>query len=149
MFNLPGCGTVVGQINAGLLIVQQVSITQTTTVTALGVFGNMPSGLTGILVLYGDAAGTPGALKTSTNATPIAAGKNEIPVNATTTLPAGTYWIGGEYSATASICSDNAGTNSVKFVNVTYPTVPAPFGNPGPVMSSTSVDFNYYVVGTL
>jgi hypothetical protein len=141
------CGVVVGAINAGLLVVEQVTITQPTTVVGLGVVGNHPAqGVHGVLALYGDLNGSPAALKTSTNSAPIADGKNELPVVSSVALPAGTYWVGGVYDASAAICGDNSGTNPVAYVNVlNYPTVPTPFGT---AMRMSSVNFNYYVMGT-
>jgi hypothetical protein len=141
------CGSSVTIINAGLYLAQKVTFTASTTVTALGVWGNAPAGgLTGFLALYADSGGQPGSLQTYTNSAAIVAGDNRFPVLNAVTLPANTYWIAGEYSAAASICADNSTTNPIDYVTVTYPTIPNPFGTP---TTTTSVKFNYYVVGTL
>jgi hypothetical protein len=146
------CGTQVTSINANLLLAQKVTLTSATTITALGVFGNAPSGVQGVLALYSDAGGVPSALQTYTNSATIVAGDNRLPVLSSVTLQPNTYWIAGEYNAGASICTQDpppgmGQNNPVAYVTVpSYPTIPNAFGS---ATSTMSVTFNYYVAGTL
>ena len=132
-------------LTANVLEVQQVTIPTQITVSALGAIGNHPvSGLKGILMLYSDSGGSPALLETYTNEAGIGAGDNRVSVLAGATLPAGTYWIGGEYAAGASICVDTSGNNTLAYVQSAYPAMPSPFGTAN-VMAGPN--FNYYVVG--
>jgi hypothetical protein len=140
------CGSTVGSFSPGDLLGQPVTVAEVVTVNALGVFGNQPaSGVEGILALYSDLGGAPSALLAFTQSTDIVAGKNEIPLLTPTAVAAGAYWIVGQYSASASICTDNSTTNSVDFVAVTYGALPNPFGA---ATALRSIDINYYLVGT-
>ncbi len=142
------CGNSVTFLQARLLAVQQVTISDAITVLALGVVGNQPSaGLNGALALYSDASGAPASLVASTASAPIAAGKNELTVLSGPTLSPGTYWVGGEFDANASICADNSTSNSVDYImESTYPTMPSSLAA---ATQMPSVDFNFYVVGGL
>src|SRR5262249_48055782 len=99
------CGVQVTSINANLLLAEKVTVTSTTTVTALGVFGNTPSGEKGILALYSDSGGAPSGLLTYTSQATIVAGDNRLLVLSSVTLQPNTYWIAGVYNAGASICT--------------------------------------------
>jgi hypothetical protein len=96
------------------------------------------------MALYADNGGAPGMLQAKTASAAIVAGSNVIPVVAQAAIPAGTYWIAGEYDNSAEVCFDNATTNQLDYVSVAYGTVPDPFGKPTLLMI---VDLNYYVVG--
>jgi hypothetical protein len=143
------CGNTVTYINANLLVAEQLSVSTTITVTALGMIGHQPaSGVQGFMVLYADSGGSPGApttLKTYTNGATIVDGANELPVFTATTLSPGSYWIAAEFATNAAICDDNSTSNNVNYVNVTYPMLPNPFGTP---TKMGSANFNFYIVGT-
>jgi len=133
-------------LTGNILEVQKISLSAQITVTALGVEGNHPAtGLQGVLALYADSGGAPGALKTYTGQNPIAAGDNRFGVLAGATLPAGSYWIGGVYSSGFSICGDSSGSNPLAYVSSTFPNTPNQFGTAN---MTTGADFAYYAVGT-
>jgi hypothetical protein len=140
------CGGAVGPFGAGILWGEPITISTPITVTTLGLFANNPAvGVHAILALYTDSAGAPSRLKTYTASTAITNGDNALPVLSAVSVPAGTYWIAGEYDASASICTDVNTQNLQAYVSVTYGTVPDPFGTGTTPMG---VDINYYVVGT-
>jgi hypothetical protein len=128
---------------------QQITISATITVTSLGVFGNpgTPAGATGVLALYNTTAtGAPLMLQAQTAPTAIAAGNNTIFTTSAPSVPAGTYWIMGEYSATSSICVNSSASNTLDYTTVsTFGTLPLTF--PSPMTVPATVDINYYVVG--
>ena len=147
------CGVTAGSLAADVLYAEPLTIPAAMTLTAFGVFGNQPStGLDGILALYTDGNGEPSAPVAFSANTAIVAGDNELSVTPPTAVPAGSYWIVGEFDGDASICTDNATTNQVDFVTVfPYGTIPSPFGSvdggaPGELMQT--IDINFYVVGT-
>jgi hypothetical protein len=95
------------------------------------------------LALYTDAGNTPGALMASTAATTMVLGTMELPV-AQTALPAGDYWIMGNYSASTSIGIDFSDANAlVAYVTLSFgAALPDPFGAP---QTYTGQKFNYYI----
>jgi len=127
--------------------VELITISQSVTVTALGVVGQAATGAQGTLALYENAGGVPGSLVAQTGTTTvIAAGPNEIATTAQVPITAGTYWIGAEYNATAAICIDGSKTNTLQLTTITtYGTVPLVFG--GPTTITGAEDVNYYVFG--
>jgi hypothetical protein len=130
----------------GQLLGQQVTVSASITLLDLGVVGQAATGASGVLALYSNSGGAPATLMAQTASTAISAGANLIPVTNAISVSAGTYWIVGEYSATASICVDTSTSNLIDFVSVAYPTVPATFGTPRTV---TTADINYYLYGIL
>jgi hypothetical protein len=147
------CGTIAGNLAANVLYAQPLTVPTPTTLTAFGVFGNAPvPGINGIMALYADGNGAPSAPAAFSESTAIVAGDNRLLVTPPMAVPAGAYWIAGEFDVDASICSDNAATNLIDFVPVfPYGLLPNPFrdtdgGAPRELMQT--IDLNFYVVGT-
>jgi hypothetical protein len=135
---------VVGELAPNTLFAQSVLVPASITVTSLGVVGNGAAGADGILALYSDVGGAPSVLLASTSSATINPGPNQIPVTSAVPISAGTYWIAGEYSAAASLCTDSSTSNTIDFVATSFGALPDPFGT---ASSIESVDINYYVVG--
>ncbi len=120
-----------------------LSITQSTTVSALGVLGRA-AGPNVKLALYTDLNGAPNRLIVATPATPLIAGRLEIPVSPTP-VPAGTYWIMGIYDVQASIGISFSTNTQVDYVSWSFGSaMPAVF--PSPIIYSGQL-FNYWVRG--
>jgi hypothetical protein len=145
-FQFQPCGNLSTGVAAYYLLAQPVTIPTKLTVTYLGAFGNdITSTVHGIMALYTDQDGAPSQLVAQTGSTTIIDGNNLIPIESPVTILAGQYWIAAEYDADAGLCTDESETNPVKYVPVTYGTMPTSFGMPTPLLTS---HFNYYVVGT-
>jgi len=138
------------QFTTGTLVGQQVTLPVSTMVTALGVIGN-PSegtGISGVLGLYTDSGGLPSQLKTQSNSDVIRAGNNMLAVTPVT-VPAGAYWIMGEYNGTALLCVDTATTNTFEYEVLTFTaTLPSTLTPVSLNQIPQTVDVNYYVIGT-
>jgi hypothetical protein len=133
-------------IRGGYLAGQAVQIAAPITVTALGVVGGPHAGgVHGIVGLYSQVNGSPGALMANTASTTIAAGSNVIPVVTPAQVLAGTYWIMAEYEADVQICVDSSTTNPQDYIPISYGVLPNPMISP---MSQVGVDINYFVVGS-
>jgi hypothetical protein len=136
------------QFTTGTLVGEQVSIPVTTMVTGLGVIGNPsePTGIHGILAFYTDSGGLPSQLKTQSNSDVIRPGNNMLAVTPVT-VPAGTYWIMGEYDATALLCVDTAATNTFEYQVLTFTaTLPSTLTPVSLNAIPQTVDVNYYVI---
>jgi hypothetical protein len=147
------CGVEAGLLAADVVYAQRLTIPAAMTLTAFGVFGNQPAtSINGIMGLYTDSNGGPAAPVAFSDNTAIVAGENELPVTPALAVPAGAYWIVGQFDANASICSDSAATNQIDFVTVlAYGVFPNPFGDLGggqPRQLTQTIDLNFYVVGT-
>jgi hypothetical protein len=147
------CGTIAGNLAANVLYAQPLTIPTATTLTAFGVFGNAPlPGINGIMALYADGNGAPSAPVAFSENTAIVAGNNTLPVTPPMAVPAGAYWIAGQFDVDASICSDNAATNQIDAVSVfPYGLLPSPFRDTdggAPLQLMHTIDLNFYVVGT-
>jgi hypothetical protein len=96
-----------------------------------------------MLALYTDNAGWPDQLVAATPATPMTAGRMEIPV-APTSLAAGSYWIMGVYDVDASIGIDESDPQApVRYIWQSFASpLPDPFGPSSPYSGQR---FNYYV----
>jgi hypothetical protein len=142
------CGSSVGSLAANELYAQQISLSSSITLTAFGQFGNAPtSGVQSIMALYNAGTSGPTTPVAYSGSVTILAGNNELPVSPSVAVSAGTYWIVGEYSAIASICTDNGSSNLVDLVSVSlYGSLPNPFGTPTKLQNT--VDLNYYLIGT-
>ena len=133
-------------IRGGFLGGETVQIAVPITVTSLGVIGTPHAGgVKGILALYSQVTGAPGALMANTASTTIASGSSTIPVVTPALVPAGTYWIMAEYEADAQICVDSSMTNRLDYIPITYGVLPNPFLIAP--MWQLGVNFNYFVVG--
>jgi hypothetical protein len=139
------CFSGAGGYAANFLFGTKLTIPSPITVTALGAIATS-GGPSAVLALYGDSGGAPGALVARTAPTALAGGVNELPVASKAAVPAGTYWIAGEFDSPASICTDATTANQVDYVPVAYPTVPNPW-SPAPNTLHTG-NINFYVVGT-
>ena len=98
------------------------------------------------MALYTDVGNAPGNLVAQTASTPLVAGTMEIKTTAGfIPLAAGTYWIMGVYSASASIrYTSMAPSNTVAYRSLPYASaLPSPFGTP---LTYTGQSFNYYLV---
>jgi hypothetical protein len=125
-----------------------ITISEDVTVTSLGVVAQSETGAQGILALYSNVGGAPSALLAQTISATINAGVNQISLTSSVDVPAGTYWIAGEYNETAAICIDDSNTNEIQIVGIaSYGSVPSMFGDPMHTVFGENV--NYYVVGVL
>lgn len=94
------------------------------------------------LALYGDAAGAPGALIASTAQAQVAL-VTEIAVATPTQLPAGTYWIVGDFEAAAHVRSDTTRTAPQAFQNLAFTS---PFPAQAATTAVTDSVLNYYLL---
>lgn len=132
---------------AGEVIGEGILIQSTITVTALGLISRNGGG-SGSLALYTDAGGRPGTLKAQTGSMSIPANANvPIPVSATVSVPAGTYWIMSEFASNSSICVDSAAGNTLYYeVTGSFPST-FPTTSPPAESIPNTVHINFYVVG--
>jgi hypothetical protein len=130
-------------ITQGYLLGTRLTVTQTMTLTHFGVIPRA-SGPRGRFALYSDSAGSPGALRASTNPTALVVGTQEIPAITPTTLSPGDYWLMGNYDLTANV--GQGGTSvTIKYISLPFTsTIPSTFPSP---MSYSGAGFNYYLVG--
>ena len=84
------------------------------------------AGATGRVAVYADAAGSPGALVTSTPHTGVILGRNEIPL--AVPLPAGTYWVMLNFSHDTQVGATIANDQTVKLIELpSASALPNPF----------------------
>jgi hypothetical protein len=137
-------------VHPGFIGGEAVSVSAAVTLTALGVIGSpsMPSGVSGILLLYTSVDNLPSAIVARTASTALPHGNSEIPVTAPVPLAPGTYWIMAEYQSTADVCIDSATSNTFVYASIpSYGTVPTTL--PSASLTAQSYeDLNYYLVGT-
>jgi hypothetical protein len=97
-----------------------------------------------IMALYDDAGGSPGNIVADTAATPLAGGDQRITPNAPgLALSPGTYWVMGNFSATATMMTTPGGATPTSYVShpfgTTFPSNPA-------VLQFPQFQLNFYVV---
>lgn len=130
-------------ITQGYLLGTRVTVTQAMNLTHFGVIPRA-SGPRVRFALYSDSAGSPGALRASTNPTALVVGTQEIPVITPILLTQGDYWLMGNYDLTANV--GQGGTSvTIKYISLPFTsTLPTTFPTP---MSYSGAGFNYYLVG--
>ena len=130
------------QHTPGYLLGGPITVPQPSTLTHLGVIAKS-GGPHVIVALYSDAAGEPDRLVASVPATPMTVGAMEMPVTPTS-LPAGRYWIMGQYDGDASIGIDESDPNvPVRYLEQSF-SDPLPDPLP-PAFSYSGQAFNYYI----
>ena len=130
------------QHSPGYLLGGPITVPQPSTLTQLGVIAKS-GGPHVILALYSDAAGEPDRLVASTPATAMTVGAMEMAVTPAP-LPAGRYWILGEYDGDASIGIDESDpTLPVRYLEQAF-SDPLPDPLP-PAFAYSGQAFNYYI----
>lgn len=120
-----------------------ISVTKPSKIQSFGVLSKS-SGPQVIMALYTDSAGNPGSLVAQSNAVALNNSSQEFPSTTQPTIPAGTYWLVGEYNTSASIGYTASSGATVKYISHTFGTaLPANFGAP---QTYTGQQFNYWIV---
>ena len=128
--------------NGNLLVVQKATLSQAATIQSLSFYVNALGGNLR-LGLYADNAGSPGALKASTNQfTPISTGWNTQNVVTPVSLTAGTYWLAySPQSNSLGFERSNNGSGTAHWINFNYGPLPATFPSGS---SGGSVQWSFY-----
>ena len=129
---------------ANYLLGSQLAVPKSGKLLQFGVISKS-SGPKVIMALYTDSGGKPGTLVAYTAATVLNNSDQQIAPNVQANLPAGNYWIMGEYDVTASIGYDTSQANAqVDYISHAFGSaLPASFPNP---TTYTGQRFNYYIV---
>ena len=113
--------------NGNTLVVQQATLSQAATIQSLSLYVNALGGNLR-LGLYDDNAGSPGALKCSTNEfTPTSTGWNTQNVVTQVSLTAGTYWLAYLPQSNSLGYKANPSSGTAHWVNFNYGPLPATF----------------------
>jgi hypothetical protein len=126
------------------LLGTSIQVTKTSKLLQLGVLSKS-SGPQLIMALYTDSAGSPGTLVANSATVTLNNSSQEFAANTQATLPAGTYWLLGEYNTNAAIgYTVSAPSVTTKYISHTFGSaLPATF----PASSSyTGQQFNYWIV---
>ena len=129
--------------NGNLLVVQKVTLSQAATIQSLSFYVNALGGQLR-LGLYANNAGSPGALKASTNQfTATSTGWNTQNVVTPVSLTAGTYWLAYlPQSNSLGFKVSNNGSGTAQWINFNYGPLPATFPRGG--SSGGSVQWSFY-----
>lgn len=128
----------------GFLLGGPVTVPAPVTLTHLCLIGKS-AGPNTVMALYrSDSLGRPAGLVAATAATPVAAGRVEIPVTPTA-LAAGTYWLTAVFDVEASVGLDESdATAPVRYVRRPWGMAPPnPFGT---ASGYNGQRFNYYLL---
>jgi hypothetical protein len=129
--------------SANFLLGTTITVTKPSTIQSFGVLSKS-SGPKVVIALYTDSAGNPGTLVAQTGINTLTNSTQEFPSQTKPTIPAGTYWLVGEYDTNAAIGYSNSVSTTVKYVSHTFGSaLPATFGAP---LSYTGQQFNYWIV---
>jgi hypothetical protein len=138
--------TTAGSFTPNYLLGQAIVVPNAATLTKLAA-NSGGSGPTGRLALYTSVGGTPASLVAQTALFSVANGANEISIGAPVPLAAGTYWMVGDYSATAPIAMASAGSVTTKYIAYSYASAPPNPWAPAPT-TYTAAPIGYYLVVT-
>jgi hypothetical protein len=105
------------------------------------------TGASGYLALYSDVGGSPSALVAATQLFALTSGANEVSIGAPVPLAPGTYWIAGDYTATAPVARTSTGAITTKYISRSASLAPPDPWSPAPTTYTTGA-FGYYIVVT-
>lgn len=123
-------------------------VTTSTTLTHLAVIARA-AGDNFKMALYSDVDGEPDSLLASTASQATVIGVQELPVTPVS-LPAGVYWIMGNFETSGSIgFSNTVPTTVVKYISLPFANaIPAVFPDHATHSTYTGQEFNYYILVT-
>jgi hypothetical protein len=136
---------------SGYIFTYAVSVPVAIKATTLGIVGGPGSGGVNVILALYSAANTgnmPGSKVAATGSLAFGPGKVEGSIGSIN-LPAGTYWLGVEFSGQGIPCCDTSTSNQVYFGSANFGVVPLIFSNDTAAGSPAgTVNFEMYLVGT-
>ncbi|HND30804.1 MAG TPA: hypothetical protein PLA94_12425, partial [Myxococcota bacterium] len=141
--NYPATTTGPGSAAASYLLGPSITVTSATTLYRFGALLNT-AGNSARMALYTDVSGSPSTLVAYSDVFTTAVGVNEVALSTPVSLPAGTYWIMGVYSATTYVYYGSSSTASIRYKAYSYSSTPS--STFGTASSYTGYPIAYYLV---